>query len=55
LADEWKEFIIILIYEKNDKTNWSKYCRMSLLSTSYKHLYSILLAVLSPFINKKHP
>jgi hypothetical protein len=21
LADEWKEFIIILIYEKNDKTN----------------------------------
>jgi hypothetical protein len=38
LSQQWKESIIILIYEKDDETNCSNYRRISLLPTMYKNL-----------------
>jgi hypothetical protein len=43
LPEQWKESIIVLICKKGDKTDCSNYRGMSLLSTSYKILSSILL------------
>jgi hypothetical protein len=43
LPDQGKEFIIVLIYKKGDKTNCSGYRGISLLSTSYKMLPNNLL------------
>jgi hypothetical protein len=51
LPDHWKESIIVPIYKKGDKTDCSNYCKISLLSTSYKILSHILLSRLSPYVD----
>jgi len=46
---EWKESIIVPIYKKDDKTDCSNYRGTSLLPTTYKILYNILLSTLIPY------
>jgi hypothetical protein len=43
LPDQWKESIIVPVHKKNDKTDCNNYCRISLLSTSYKIVSNILV------------
>jgi hypothetical protein len=50
LPDQWKESIIVPVHKKSDKTDCSYYHGISLLSTSYKMLSSVLLSSLSPYI-----
>jgi hypothetical protein len=45
LPDLWKEYIIIPIHKKGDKTNCNNYQGISLLSTSYKILSNIHLSM----------
>jgi hypothetical protein len=47
--NEWKESIIIPIYEKGGKTDCSNYNGISLLSTTYRILPNILLSRLTPY------
>jgi hypothetical protein len=42
LSDQWKEYIIVPVHKKGDKTDWSNYRGISLLSTLYKILSNIL-------------
>jgi hypothetical protein len=51
LPGHWKESIIVGIHKMDDKTDYSNYCGISLLSTSYKILSNILLSRLSPYID----
>jgi len=54
---EWKESIIVPIYKKGDKTDCINYRGISLVSTTYKTLSSILLSMLTPYaeeINGDH-
>ena len=46
---QWKESIIVSIYKKGDKTDCSKYRRVSILSATYKILSKILLSTLTPY------
>jgi hypothetical protein len=48
LSDQWEASIIIPIYEKGHKTDWSNYLRISLLSISYKIVSNIFTSRLSP-------
>jgi hypothetical protein len=43
LLDQWKGSIIVPIYKKGDKTGFSNYRGISLLSTSYNILSNIFL------------
>jgi hypothetical protein len=52
LPDQWKEYIIVPIYKKGDKTDCSNYHGISPLSTSYKILSTIVLSRLSPHIDE---
>jgi hypothetical protein len=52
LPQQWKEFIIVPIYKKGDKTECNNCRGISLLSTAYKILSNILLARLTPYVNK---
>jgi hypothetical protein len=52
LPDKWKESIIVPIYKKGDTIYCGNYRGISLLSASYKILFSILLSRLSPYIDK---
>jgi hypothetical protein len=52
LPQQWKESIIVPIHKKGDKTDCNNYCGISLLSTACKILSSILLARLTPYVNK---
>jgi hypothetical protein len=47
-----KESTIVYIYKKGVKTDCSNYHRISLLTTSYKILSSILLSRLRPYIDE---
>jgi len=48
LPDEWKMLIIVPIYKAGDKTNCSNYRGISIFSTTYTILSSILLSNLTP-------
>jgi hypothetical protein len=52
LPDQWKESIIVPIYENGDKTDCNNYRGISLLSTSYNILSNILLSRLSPYLTE---
>jgi len=47
--EEWKESIILPIYMNGDKTDCSSYRDISILSTTYKILSSILLPRVAPY------
>jgi hypothetical protein len=47
LSDQWKESIIV----QSHNTDCSNYHGISMLSTSYKILFNILLSRLSPYRN----
>jgi hypothetical protein len=44
LPDQWKESIIVSIHKKGDKTDCNNYRWISLLSTSCKIVFNILLS-----------
>jgi hypothetical protein len=50
LPDQWKEFIIVPVHKKSDKTDCNNYRGISLLSTLYRISSNILLSRLSPYI-----
>jgi hypothetical protein len=52
LPEEWKESIIVPIYEKNTKTDCSNYKGMSLLPIINKTLSNILLSRLTPYVDE---
>jgi hypothetical protein len=52
LPHQWKESIVVPIHKKGDKTDCSNYRGISLLSTSYKILSSILLSRLTPYADE---
>jgi len=49
LPEEWKESVIVPLNKKGDKTDYSNYRGISLLSTTYKILSNILLSNLTPY------
>jgi len=48
LPEEWKESIIVPIHKKGDKTDCNNYRGISILLTSYKTLFNVLLSRLIP-------
>jgi hypothetical protein len=52
LPHQWKQAIVVPIHKIGDKTNYSNYRGISLLSTSYKILSNILLARLTPYADE---
>jgi hypothetical protein len=52
LPDQWKEYIIVPVHKRGDKTDCNNYRGISLLSTSYKILSNILLSRLSPYVDE---
>jgi hypothetical protein len=52
LPQQWKESIIIPIHKKGGKTDCNNYHGISFLSTAYKILSNILLAMLTPYVNE---
>jgi hypothetical protein len=48
LLDQWKESIIVPLHKKGDKADCNNYHGISLLSTLYTVLSTILLSRLSP-------
>ena len=52
LPEEWKESIIVSIYKKSDKTEYSNYRDTSFLSTTYKIVSNILLSRLTPYAER---
>jgi hypothetical protein len=48
LPDQWKESVIAQIHIKGDKTDCNDYRGISLLSTSYKIVSTVLLSTLIP-------
>ena len=49
MPEEWKEWIIVPIYKKGDKTDCNNYRCISLLPTTCKILSNILLSTLSSY------
>ena len=49
LPEEWKKSISLPIYKKGDKTDFSNFRAISLLSNTYKMLSNVLLSKLSPY------
>jgi hypothetical protein len=52
VPDQWKESITLQIHKKADKPDCNNYHGISLLLTSYKILWNILLSRLSPHIDE---
>jgi sorting nexin-29 len=52
LPQQWKEYIIVPMYEKGDKIDCNNYQGISLLSTAYNILYNVLLVRLTPYVNE---
>jgi hypothetical protein len=49
LPEEWKESITVPIYNMGDKTDYINYSGISILPTTYKILFNILLSRLIPY------
>jgi hypothetical protein len=49
LPEEWKESVIVPIHKKGDKIDCNNYRGISLLPTTYKILFNILLSRLIPY------
>ena len=49
LPGDWKESIIVPMHKKGDKTDCNNYRGISLLPTTYKILFNILLSRLIPY------
>jgi hypothetical protein len=47
-----EESVVVLVHKKGDKTECSNYQGISLLSTSYKVLSSVLLSRLTPYADE---
>jgi hypothetical protein len=57
LPELWKKSITVPVYKKGDKTDFNNYTVISLLSTTCKILFNILLSRLTPYgeeINGDH-
>jgi hypothetical protein len=52
LPDQWKESFIVPVHNKDDKTDCSNYRGISLLSTSCKILWNVLLSRLNPYVDE---
>jgi hypothetical protein len=52
LPHPWKELTVVPTDKKGDKTDCSNYQSISLLSTSYKILSNILLAMITPYADE---
>jgi len=52
LPEEWKNSIIIPIYKKGDKTDFSSYKSITILPTTNEILSYILLSRLTPYAEK---
>jgi hypothetical protein len=52
LPDQWKESTIVSVHKNGVKTDCNNYHGISLLSTSYKKLWNILLSRLSPHVDE---
>jgi hypothetical protein len=52
LPEHWKESVIVSVYKKGDKTGYSNYRGISLLSTQYRILSNILNLSLIPHVDK---
>jgi hypothetical protein len=52
LPQQWKEFIIVPICKKGDKTDCNNYQGIFLLSTAYRILSNTLLARLTPYVSE---
>jgi hypothetical protein len=52
LPQQWKKYIIVPIRKKGDKTDCNNYQGLSIISTACKVLSNILLARLTPYVNK---
>ena len=52
LPEQWKEFIIVPMYKKGEKTNCSNYRGISISLTSYKILSNIILGRLTPYVEE---
>jgi hypothetical protein len=48
----WKESIILIVYNNDNKTDSSNYAGMSVLSTTYRTFPSILLSSLTPYADE---
>ena len=49
LPEEWKVWVVVLIYKKGDKTDCSNYRGISILPNTYKILSKILQSRLTPY------
>jgi len=52
LQQQWKESIIVPIYKMGDKTDCINCSGMSLLQTTYKILFSILVPRLTTYVDE---
>jgi hypothetical protein len=48
LSHQWKQSVVVPIHKKGNKTDCNNYQGISLLSTSYKILFNIILSRLTP-------
>jgi hypothetical protein len=51
MPEQWKKSIIVPVHKKGDKTYCNNYRGISLLSTSYKIIFNILLSNLSLYVD----
>jgi hypothetical protein len=52
MLQHWKEYISVPIYKEGNKTDSSSYRGISLLPTTYKILFIILLSRLTPYVGE---
>jgi len=52
MPQQLKDSITVPIYNRSEKTDCSNYIEISLLPTTYKILYNILVSTLIPYVDK---